>query len=248
MLGSRALEGVTRESIKPLLDLQRIDSAIDRLHARRANLPEQAELDALVASRAEVAAERAERNVGLGELVTQQNRLENDIGSIDQRRTDEDKRLYSGDVQSPREMQNIQAELDSLMRRKAHLEDEELEIMEQREEVETAIAALDARLADLDAAIADATARRDAATVEIDAELTELASQRAQVAPTQPADVLAFYDELRKKFGGIGVGAFEDGTCRACGLPLSPMARDQIKSSDDPEIRCENCRRLLVIP
>ena len=110
------------------------------------------------------------------------------------------------------------------------------------------LALLRAALAELDGKIADATKRRDDASIEIENELKRFAEERAQLVPTIHPEVLALYEDIRARRGGVAVGALVDGTCRACGLPLSPMQRDEIKRSDEPIIRCENCRRLLVIP
>ena len=92
-----------------------------------------------------------------------------------------------------------------------------------------------------------AIARRDAASVEIENELTRLTEERAHIVPTLDPDVIALYEDIKERRGGVAVGLLENGTCRACGLPLSPMQRDEIKRGTDPIIRCENCRRLLVI-
>lgn len=242
------MEGVTRESIKPLLELQRIDSASDRLRARRADLPEQRELDGYLEQRGAIDAQLTERTGVLEEVAREQARLEGEIELLDQRRDSEEKRMQSGEVQNPRELQNIQAELDAVARRKSHLEDQELEVLEQREELEKDVAGLRAQMEGLEGSIADATARRDAVTVEIDKELGELGARRDAIVPGLPAELVAFYEELRGKYGGIAVGAFEDGTCRACSLPVSPMAKDEFRRSDDPLVRCENCRRLLIEP
>lgn len=239
-------DGVTRESIKPLLELQRIDSTTDRLNARRADLPEQHERDALVAERAQAQGVLGERETVLNELVHDQTRLEGEIEQIDTRNEHERKRLYSGEVQNPRELSNIQAELDALSRRKAHLEDQELEVMERREELDKEVGELRTSMTALDARIADATTRRDTATLEIDKELSSLSSERAGIVPGLEREVLDLYEDLRAKYRGVAVGALDDGTCRACGLPLSPVALDQFKRSDEPFVRCENCRRLLI--
>lgn len=241
------MEGVTRETIKPLLEVQRIDSAIDRLEHRLGNLPEQAELDERATSREEILVELTGRQTELDTAVREQTKLEGEIEQIDTKLSHEQKRLYSGEVTSPRELGNIQAELDALKRRKGHLEDQELEVMEAREGFEAEVAGLEKRLAEADAAVAEATARRDAATVEINAELAGLRRDREALVPALDAELVAFYEDLRRKYGGVGVGALEGGTCRACSLPLSPAAMDEIRHSEDPLVRCENCRRLLVI-
>lgn len=241
------MEGVTRESVKSLLDLQKVDSSVDRLTERRANLLEQQELDELLEQRQGIAEQHAEKGTALEAIVREQTKLENDVGLIEQKVKHERDRLYSGEISNPKELTSIQAELDALDRRKNHMEDQILDLLEHREGLEAEVESLTAQLDELDGKIADATARRDAATIEIDRELAELGMRREQLVPTLPAEVVAKYEDLRARRGGVAVGALEDGTCRACGLPLSPMAADEIKHSDDPLPRCENCRRILII-
>jgi len=242
------VEGVTRESMRPLLDLQRVDSGIDRLNQRKADLPEQRELDELNEQRSGIAVVHAEAQASLDAVAREQTKLETEIQQIDDKVTHEQSRLYSGEVSNPKELSNIQAELDALRRRKAHLEDEELEVMERRESIEKEHGDLLTSMSNMEAKIADATQRRDHASVEIYEELTRLAAERAQLIPTINPEVIALYEDIRARRGGVAVGALVDGTCRACGLPLSPMQRDEIKRSTEPIICCENCRRLLVIP
>ena len=241
------MEGVTRESMRPLLDLQRVDSGVDRLNQRKADLPEQRELDELNEQRSVLAVTHAEAQASLDSVAREQTKLETEINQIDEKVTHEQGRLYSGELSNPKELSNIQAELDALRRRKAHLEDQELEVMERGEGVEKEHGDLFAALSDLDAKIADATARRDTASIEIQNELKRFTEERAQIVPTLHPDVVALYEDIRERRGGVAVGLLENGTCRACGLPLSPMQRDEIRRGTEPIVRCENCRRLLVI-
>ncbi|HVL33135.1 MAG TPA: C4-type zinc ribbon domain-containing protein [Actinomycetota bacterium] len=241
------MEGVTRESVRPLLDLQKIDSAMDRLTLRKANLPEQQELDALVEQRSELAGRNAEQQSVLDAAVREQTKLETDIQQVQDKIDKEQARLYGGDVNSPKELSNIQAELDSLRRRKIHLEDQELEVMERREGIEAEANTLSSSLAELETAVAEVTVRRDRAASEIEQELDTLRAQREALVPTIDAELLEMYERLRGKFGGVAIGALEGGTCKACGLPLSPVSREEIRSGDDPLPRCENCRRILVV-
>lgn len=247
MVGLPPMSDPTRADLLPLLDLQQIDSAVDRLVHRRANLPEQAELDTLQAQRIEDAAVHAEQDEELGKLVREMTRLETDTQMIVDRIVHEQMRLDSGSVTSPREMANISAELDSLQRRKSHLEDQEIEVMERREELEKVVGDLAGALADLDAKMADAAQRRDAAAAAIDAELGELRAKREALTGSMHDEVIERYEQVRAKQGGIGAAAIDKGTCRACSLPLSPMQREDIRTSDEVFIRCENCRRILVI-
>lgn len=241
------MEGVTREDLRPLLDLQRIDTANDRLFTRKSDLPEQRALDELVVRRTEIAGNHAEQQALLDNVTRDQNKLEGEIAQITNKMEHEQARLYSGDVGNPKELANIQAELDALRRRKVHLEDQELDVMENREGIEADANRFAAELADIEMQVAEATVKRDNASIEIEREMDELAARRSALVPSINAELLELYDSMRPKFGGVAVAALESGTCKGCGLPLSPMAREEIRTTDDPLVRCENCRRLLVV-
>ena len=240
------VEGLTRESLKPLLDLQRVDSRIERLRSLHADLPEQRLLAELDEERTGVASEHGERDRILEGLARDQGRFEGEVAMLDEKIAHEQSRLYSGEISSPKELSNIQAELDALRRRKNHVEDQLIELMEQRESLEGEVSTLRERIGDLDSRITEQTARRDAAAVEIEKELGELEAERVQLAPRFPADVLDLYEELREKKDGVGASALVGGVCRGCNVALSPKALDSIKRSADPLVRCENCRRILV--
>lgn len=240
------MEGLTRESLKPLLDLQRVDSRIGRLRQLRSDLPEQREVHDLSVERNEIDKVRAEQQEILDGIVREQSRFEGEIQMLDDKIGHEQSRLYGGEITSPKELSNIQAELDALRRRKAHVEDQLLDVMEKRESLEAGVGGLRQRVDELDARIADATSRRDAASIEIEKELGELEAQRASLAPALPPEVLELYEELREKKQGVGAAALEGGVCRGCNVSLSPLAMDAIKRSGNPIVRCENCRRILI--
>ena len=238
------MEGLTRESLKPLLELQRIDSAIDRLTARRANLPEQQKLDEDTTARDEVATQHLEIQTLVDEAKREQTRLEHEIALIQEKYDHEETRAQT--VSNARELGNIQAELDSLKRRKAHSEDDELEVMERLEGIEKQFAEVDAALKAADEQVAASTGARDAATRDIDTELASLRAERQALVPTIDPSLVEVYDEVRVKKGGVAVGALEQGVCKACGLPLSPSEKNRLKGSGKVIERCENCSRILV--
>ena len=241
------MEGITKDALKRLLDLQRVDTAIDRLRQRKANLPEQRTLDELNAELEAIKAEHATKKSELDAIALDQSRLEGEVSMIEDKIKHESERLYAGDISNPKELSTIQAELDGLRRRKSHLEDQDLEIMERREGVEGELAMLTEKLDGLTARAAEAEAARDTAAVEIETDLTKNESERAAIVPEIPDELREMYDDLRAKKDGVGVAALVGGVCRGCGVSISPVALDEIKRSADNEIaRCENCRRLLV--
>jgi predicted nucleic acid-binding Zn-ribbon protein len=117
---------------RALLQLQAHDSAIDRLEHRRGSLPEDARLAKLTDALAAVDQLTAERQGSLATLQRNQARLEHEIDMVTTKANNEEARAAFGKVTSPKELTAIQ-ELTSLKRRQGTLEDELLELMEQRE-------------------------------------------------------------------------------------------------------------------
>lgn len=241
------MEGVTRDSLKHLLELQRVDTAINRLRQRKSDLPEQRAVDEIVTQKDEISALHAAKNAELDEIARDQSRLEGEVAMLEDKIKHESERLYGGDISNPKELASIQAELDGLRRRKNHLEDQDLEIMERREAIEKDLASLTEQLNDLERRHGEASSARDTAAVEIERELTENTSAREQLLPSVPDELKELYDDLRVKKNGVAAAPLEGGVCRGCGVSLSPVALDAIRrSSGDNVARCENCRRILV--
>ena len=185
-----------------LLEVQALDSRLAQLDHRRTNLPEHAELERLGADLAQqrdllVAAQTQE-----SDAAREQTKAEQDVDQVRQRAARDQKRLDSGAVTSPKDLENLQHEIASLARRQANLEDIVLEIMERREAAQERVAELGERVDALRAKTAEAETRRDDALREIDDESMRIAREREAVAAAVPADLMALYDKLRAQFGG----------------------------------------------
>lgn len=235
-----------RSVLLPLLDLQRIDTAMTRVLHRQGSLPEQTELEALVAEHAELAPVLDERRSAHTELVRQQTKLEGDIEAMRIRVKREEDRLASGTVTSPREIVALQHEIESLGRRIETHEDEELALMEQADAVQVTIQEAAKQVAIREELIAATTERRDRAAAELAAELAALQGERASLAPRIDPLLVETYERVRDQLGGVAVASFDGTTCGGCGLPLSPAEREEVRASSALIVRCETCRRILV--
>ena len=64
---------------------------------------------------------------------------------------------------------------------------------------------------------------------------------------TVDPELLAEYDELRKRSGGIAIARLVGGSCGGCHLRLPAVDVDRIKKlSPDAPAHCEECGRLLA--
>lgn len=235
------------EELLQLLELQKIDSAIDRLNSRMRNLPEQEQLDELGNRLKVVDRAMGEKQAEVDEVGVRLRRMENDIDSMEKKIAMEQKRLNSGDVSNPREITNLSAEVDSLKKRKSKLEDDDLVIMEESEVVEKQLQELTGEIAQIRSDIASTTASRDEANVGLAEELEKARPRREHWAGRTPADLLKFYDDLRASKGGVGAAKLEGSTCLGCHMQLPAQEIERLRKSSGVT-RCEECGRILVVP
>jgi uncharacterized protein len=230
-----------------LLDLADIDAELSRLEHRRRGLPEHAELSQLEQRDRELRDEIAALEATEGDLKREQAKAEADVEQVSSRIGRDRARLDAGQVSSPKELGNLQSEIESLLRRQSDLEDVELEVMERREAAQTRLAlAADERKAGA-ADIDSVTARRDEQLAEINEQQAKAGDRRAAVVAEEPADLIDLYEKLRIQHGGVGAAALRRGQCQGCHLTLNTVDLNAIRAADPDEVvRCEECRRILV--
>lgn len=236
------------EEQRALLDLQTVDSAVDRLNHRRGALPEEGKLAELRTALATIDQVTAERDGSLVIIRREQSRLEADVDSLNTKAAAEEARAAAGKVNSPKELTSIQAEVESLRRRVADLEDGLLERMQTRENLEGELAELSRRRAAVVEEQEQVTAARDAALADIDRELQAERERRTVTLPRVSKPLLDLYERIRSRSGGIGAAALSGDTCGGCRMRLSPVELKAVRQRPPEEIkRCEHCRRILVL-
>jgi predicted nucleic acid-binding Zn-ribbon protein len=173
-------------------------------------------------------------------------RLESDVETVRQRE-DKDQRLLDSGSVSPKEMTNLQHELQSLKRRQSDLEDQELELMERLEVAETALAAAQSGLEQARADLARAEQLRDDALADIADSTTRHQSTRAEIAGGVSAPLLSLYDRIRTQTGTTGAAMLKARQCQGCRIELYGNELAAVRNADPHEVvRCENCGRILV--
>jgi predicted nucleic acid-binding Zn-ribbon protein len=235
------------EAQRRLVDLQELDSTLDRLAHRRRTLPEiarAAELtDRLTKLRDEVVAAETTQS----DLQREQRKADGDVEQVRTRATRDQQRLDSGAVGSPKELENLQSEIVSLHKRQADLEEVELEVMERLEEAGSRVAELVTERDAVDDELRTVAAGRDEALQQIDAEREQVAAERASVAADVPEDLRTLYEKLRQQFGGVGAALLDGNRCGGCHLALNPAELARVRGTPEDEIvRCDECRRIIV--
>ena len=235
------------DALHALLEVQALDTRADQLARRRATLPERG---ALATAEASVRSRSAELDVLTGrahELERAQKRAEDEIASLEEKARATDRQLYSGSVTAPRELQALQDEAASLRRRIGLREDDVLAGMEELEPVAAEVARLQAAR---DEASTTAEALREAIAgqeASIDAELAEVVAGRTALVAAVPESLVAQYERIRARAGGVGIARLDGHRCTGCHLELPNREVDELRrAAPDAVLLHDECGRILV--
>ena len=228
-----------------LLELQDLDSAIGRLEHRRGQLEAGEDLAAARVVMEEAESRLGEVRLALDAIAVEQRRFENEIDSMEQKAAADEKRLYDGSIANTKELDALQHEIANIKERKSRTEDELLERMERREELEARAAAEDRNVAATRARVEEVGGDALRELEEILATLSDKRAAREALTPEIDEELLELYEDLRRQKKGVGAAAIVDGVCKACHEKLSALELDRLKHTDGVK-RCEYCRRIVV--
>jgi uncharacterized protein len=228
-----------------LLDLADVDAELARLAHRRRNLPEHAELTAAEAAVRAAKDALVEVETRVSDLDRDIRRLERDIEGV-RARADRDQKILASSGVGAKQAVDLQHELETLARRQGVLEDEELEVMEQREALGMDVQHAQRTLDEAQVNLIAVTERRDTALADIDAGEAGRSRAREAVVADLPADLLAEYDRRRAR-GGTGAALLRERRCGACRLELDRTAIAALRAAPpDAVVHCEECGTVLV--
>ena len=235
-----------KASQERLLALQSLDSSSMQLSHRLKNLPVLKLLEEKIAAHASardlcVAAE-TEKNDIKHEL----SRSEVDVEQVVSRIERDQKRLAAGQG-SPKELEQLQHELISLEKRRAELEEVELEVMMRVDGLDMRIKTLANERDSLDSEIATLKIEKERTISEIESIMKKTEQDRSEIASSVEPELLSLYEKVRSSADGIGAARLHNGQCEGCHLALNAAEVTRLKAlPDDDVVRCEECRRILI--
>jgi uncharacterized protein len=235
------------EPLDALLALQERDGALDRLLHRHQTLPER---DALARAEADaraldqrLATLRAERDG----VAREEQKLDDEARALAEKATEVEAKMYSGEISSPRELQAMQSDVESLRRHQRGVENRELELMETREPLDATLSELDENRLVLEGELERIRRTLAEAEAVIVAEMQEERAARDAIAAGIEERLVKEYERCRALAHGVGVARLVGTTCQGCHLSIPAIEAERIKkTAGDPLAYCDNCGAILV--
>jgi predicted nucleic acid-binding Zn-ribbon protein len=228
---------------KQLYELQEVDFEIEQKSEALVRVGNQlGKDDELVDARATL--DSARKN--LSEREQQQKAAEWDVSELEAKIAHEEKKLYDGSIKNPRELMNLQHEIDLLKEKRNAQEERLLALMI---EVDAAQQDVSSKSNEVDAMEKDwrqGQVSLESEQAELQTALADLGTKRESlVSLTDPESVKA-YEEVRLLKGGHAVAKVVQARCQGCRISL-PMSDQQQARSGHQLVKCSNCGRILCM-
>jgi len=232
------------EELERLYRLQKVDTALAEL---RADLEELSDGTQERNALDEATAELERRQKRLAGHESEHRGKELDLGSAEAKRAGCMERAYGGVVSNPKELENLEKEIEALGRTNDRLEEEIIELLDEIDEDTAAVREQEACVAECAEASTRVTSHYETETARLSGIITEVEAEREQVEPQVEERLLKRYDQLREKNANLGVAEVMDGVCSGCHMTV-PSAKLKRLSDMGGEVFCDNCKRFLYLP
>ena len=152
-------------------------------------------------------------------------------------------RLYSGLVKNPKELTDIQQEIDFLGKRRSLLEDEVLNEMILLEEAESEYESANSELEEIESYWRQEQVDLQQEKESLAVELVEVLESRKHQVSSIGSDALTAYENTKKFAGETAVVVLRNDRCQGCQVRVP---ENLIKGVDEGQlIECDSCGRLL---
>jgi predicted nucleic acid-binding Zn-ribbon protein len=155
-----------------------------------------------------------------------------------------EEQLYGGKVTNPKELANLQHEVNTLKSRSDNLEDKALDIIELVEAAEKEVATTEREYNTIKAEWRLQQKQLAGEIEKLQAALSHIKQERARLAGEIDSSALALYEKIRQQ-KKQAVAKVEQGICRACRISLSASALQRARGGQP--VQCGTCGRILFI-
>jgi len=241
------MASATPENLRVLLQVQEKDSEILAAQHKIKELPEREEINDV-----HIGLETLKETISTKESEVKENnrtqkRFEDEVATIEERIGKQKGKLFGGEVIAIKELQALEADIESLKERQILIEDQIIEVMELNEPIQNEILNLKQQSERYEETVRKLTKSLQEAMQNIETAISQITSEKENLAEGLASELLEEYEILRSRSGHVGIAKLVNRTCNGCHLDLPAVEVDRIKKlSEGIIINCEECGCILV--
>jgi hypothetical protein len=174
-----------------------------------------------------------------------QRNLDGRLADLDAKIKPLETKMYDGSVRNPKELTDMQKELDHFKTQRRKLDDEGLELIEAIEEMTKLLARQRDALSRTDANWQQEQRELKERKSVAESEYATLEGQRGTQTAEMDRGMLGLYEALRTSKAGRAVALVVRGQCQGCHITLPTHLVQRLRGGG-VLVQCPNCERILV--
>jgi predicted nucleic acid-binding Zn-ribbon protein len=226
--------------LQHLIQLQQLDTEIDGMHRRIAEIPALQEAMAARLAGQQAAVDAIKQRVA--DSQTARREIEKEVSAVQTRLSKYKDQLM--EVKTNKEYQAMQHEIASAQDAIRVQEDRILERMEEAESLAAELKTAEAELKRQESAVAAERTVLDAEAAALDTQAAEKQSARASITSQISQPALRLFEHVARQRKGQAVAEARDGVCTVCHVRLRPQVFNEVRRNESL-IQCESCLRIL---
>jgi len=227
-----------------LLELQKIDIAIDEEERKKRDLP--LEIEKITKEIQKLKDSLKNENKNYKNLKLKLKREELDLAEKSNKIKKHQEDLYGGKISDIKELKQIQKVIANYKKEKDSIEESVLDLMEEMEDLNKSINILDEDSKVKGKEFKNGKEKMDLARIIIERNINSLNINRKETLNKITDDrLLKEYEFLRKEKGGKAIMKVDSSICPGCHLDLPSDVIYQLKKNRKIMI-CPNCSRILI--
>jgi predicted nucleic acid-binding Zn-ribbon protein len=207
------------------------------------------EIESSLGETGELTTARAQVESLRGLLHDQEQRLrelEWDVDELNRHVTNDETRLYKGDIKNPKELEGLQRDLTQQQTRRVQIEDRELQLLSDVEATQAELQKAQDELKRTTGLWEERQRDLSARQLKITEEMVSLRGSRTKIGAAMAPANIALYELLRREKRGRAVARVERSICMACRIAL-PMGVVQRARAGRDFVYCPSCGRILSV-
>jgi predicted nucleic acid-binding Zn-ribbon protein len=229
-----------KKQIDLLVQLQGKDQAIERLRWRLHEGPER--LQGLERQLHRFEEEVEDVKVRIHELKKAQRQYEADIEDAIAHIKKSRGRLMS--IKNNKEYQALLKEIEETEKGNADKEDKVLTCLEELEGLNQEVEAKEKDVSAMRDHLKSEEITTAKEVAHVQEELSDMDRSRVQLMQTIDSQLLAKYEQIKTRGGGIAVALVNDATCSECHLSIPPQMYNELQRQNTLKF-CPNCQRII---
>lgn len=228
--------------IARLYELQKIDANMEKVRRKVAHLRRKLDEPAtLQQARADVVASRA----AVEQFHARQLDAELNGRQLAERIQESERRLMSGEVRNAKELEALQASIESMKRQHSQVEDVALDSLQRGEDAQRQLAEQQVTLTTLEQQWKTEKQALEEEELKLKRIFAQLKQQRQSVSGRLSDDALTLYRQLSERKAGVAVAAVQNGACSACNVSLPTGVLSNARAAEGQPVYCPSCGRIL---